>query len=336
MKTKKFDAKNFLRKYLMLMVLILLVVFFSLRATNFFSTANFVNIILQCSYTIIAGLGLSFLMISGGMDLSVGYQMSLLSVIIGILLKDMNMPPVFVILIVLCLGSLMGLLNGVLVVKMRVVPLIITLATSYAFQGISYLISNSQSWLRLPSTYTWIGQGYLGPIPIAVIIMLVLTAGAWFVLSRTYFGRYVYGVGGNAEAMKLAGINVDRLRIFLYVLSSFFVALATVVMVARSGSASSTLGVGTEFTCLTAGILGGISIAGGRGNVMGMIIGILILQVLGNGMQLMGLGIYPQYIVKGVVLCAAVGFDSYQRLSGKSIKRVRKEVPAADGAAAQK
>ena len=332
---KKFDIKTFLRKYLMLMVLILLVVFFSLRATNFFSTANLVNIVLQCSYTIIAGLGLSFLMISGGMDLSVGYQMSLLSVIIGILLKDVGMAPAAVIVIVLCLGSLMGLLNGVLVVKMRVVPLIITLATSYAFQGISYLISNSQSWLRLPSGYTWIGQGYLGPIPVAVIIMLVLTAGAWFVLSRTYFGRYVYGVGGNPKAMKLAGINVDRLRIFLYVLSSFFVALATVVMVARSGSASSTLGIGTEFTCLTAGILGGISIAGGRGNVMGMIIGILILQVLGNGMQLMGLGIYPQYIVKGIVLCAAVGFDSYQRLSGKSMKRVRKEVPAVSATTAQ-
>lgn len=272
-------------------------------------------------------------MISGGMDLSVGYQMSLMSVVIGILLKDVGMPPFFVILIALVMGCLMGLLNGILVVKLQVVPLIITLATSYAFEGLSYLISNSASWLRLPGSYTWIGQGYVGPVPVAVIIMLVLTALAWFVLSRTYFGRYVYGVGGNAEAMKLAGINVDRLRIFLYVLSSFFVALATVVMVARSGSASSTLGIGTEFTCLTAGILGGISIAGGRGSVMGMIIGILILQVLGNGMQLMGLGIYPQYIVKGVVLCAAVGFDSYQRLSGKTTKRVRKSNPAADSAA---
>ena len=333
METKRFDMQTFLRKYLMLIVLVLLVVFFSLRATNFFTGANFVNIVLQCSYTIIAGLGLSFLMISGGMDLSVGYQISLLSVLIGILLKDVNLPPFLVILIILVLGCLMGLLNGVLVVKLRVVPLIITLATSYAFEGISYLISNSKSWLRLPAGYTWIGQARVGPIPVAVIIMLVLTAGAWFVLSRTYFGRYVYGVGGNAEAMKLAGINVDRLRIFLYVLSSFFVALATVVMVARSGSASSTLGIGTEFTCLTAGILGGISIAGGRGSVMGMIIGILILQALGNGMQLMGLGIYPQYIVKGVVLCAAVGFDSYQRLSGKTTKRVRKSNPAADSAA---
>ena len=332
METKKFDMQVFLRKYLMLIVLILLVIFFSLRATNFFSASNLMNIVLQCSYTIIAGLGLSFLMISGGMDLSVGYQMSLLSVIIGILLKDVNMAPVLVILIALALGCLMGLLNGVLVVKLRVVPLIITLATSYAFQGLSYIISNSKSWLRLPGGYTWLGQGRVGPIPVAVIIMLVLTACAWFVLSRTYFGRYVYGVGGNSEAMKLAGINVDRLRIFLYVLSSFFVALATVVMVARSGSASSTLGIGTEFTCLTAGILGGISIAGGRGSVMGMIIGILILQVLGNGMQLMGLGIYPQYIVKGVVLCAAVGFDSFQRLSGSSVKRVRKALPSTESA----
>ena len=333
MEKKSFDVKTFLRKYLMLMVLVGLLIFFSLRARNFFSGANLMNIVLQCSYTIVAGLGLSFLMISGGMDLSVGYQMSLMSVVIGILLKDVGMPPFFVILIALVMGCLMGLLNGILVVKLQVVPLIITLATSYAFEGLSYLISNSASWLRLPGSYTWIGQGYVGPVPVAVIIMLVLTALAWFVLSRTYFGRYVYGVGGNAEAMKLAGINVDRLRIFLYVLSSFFVALATVMMVARSGSASSTLGIGTEFTCLTAGILGGISIAGGRGSVVGMIIGILILQVLGNGMQLMGLGVYPQYIVKGVVLVAAVGFDSYQRLFGKTKKRVRKETPAAVGAA---
>ena len=323
---KKMEGKALLKKYRMVCILLLLLIFFSVTAKNFFTLYNLTNIVLQTAYVVTAGAGISLIMISGGVDLSVGYQMSLISVTCGIVLSRLGLGLIPAVASAVACGVLCGLLNGLLVVKLRVFPLMITLATSYIFQGISYIISQSNTFLNFSPAFLTIGQGYIASrIPVAVVIMAVVVILVSLLLSKTVFGRYIYGIGSNEEAMRLAGVNVNRMRVLIYSVSGIFVGLATVIMISRAGAASSNMGVGTEFTCLAGGVLGGIAFNGGEGRVSHMLVGILIIQVLSNGMQLFGLGVYPQYITKGIVLCAAVGFDSYQ----KRMKEKKKPVAAA-------
>ncbi len=304
-----------LKKYTIILVLIGLILLFSIINPVFFSLTNFTNIFVQQSYVIIAAIGLSFVMISGGMDLSVGYQMSLVGVITAISIMWFGLPVPVAVAIGLLTGIVLGLFNGVAAVKLKVHPLIITLGTMTIFQGASYIISNSNPIFGLPASFKFLGQGYVGPIPFSVIIMVVVALCASFILNKTYFGRYVYALGSNEEAAHLAGVNTKKIKIFVFMICGFFVALASIILVGRAGSATSATGVGTEFTCMTAAVLGGISFKGGSGKVWGVITGVLILGVLSSGMQIIGLGTYPQYIAKGCVLLAAVGFDNYQKIA---------------------
>lgn len=311
-------VSQYLKSHVMYLVLIVLVLFFTIQNPTFISFGNLRNIVNQSAYQIIVGVGLVFVMIAGAMDLSVGYQMSFAGVIMGKLLTDgWSIPLVLLVGIVSCV--LMNLLNCFLCIKFNVFPFILTLATQYLFMGLSYIWSGSKTFLNFPESFKSFGQGYLGPIPIAVIIMVVAVLFASFVLNKTYFGREVYAVGGNVEAATLAGINVRKIKYIIYIIAGFFVGLGTIVLISRSGSAASSVGPGTEFTIIAGGILGGISLKGGSGKISCIVLGVLILTVLSNGMQLMQLGIYPQYVAKGIVLIIAIGFDSYQKF--RFIKR---------------
>ena len=311
-----------LKKYAILLVLLLIVAFFTILSPDFFSWENFMNILTQNSYVIIAAIGLSFVMIAGGMDLSIGYQMSLVGVITALLMTVFHMPVFLCMIIGICVGIVLGISNGFAAIKLKVHPLIITLGTMTIFQGLSYMISNSNSFYGLPSVFKYIGQGSVFGIPFCAVIMAICVIVASFILNKTYFGRYVYALGGNEEAARLAGVNINKMKVIVFAICGFFVAIATMVLVSRAGSANSSTGPGTEFTCMTAAVLGGISFKGGEGKVWGLVTGVLILGILSNGMQIIGLGTYPQYIAKGAVLLAAVGFDTYQKM-GKVSKRNR-------------
>lgn len=302
-----------MKKYAMILVLLGLIFIFGAIRPVFLSLSNLINIFVQQSYVIIAAVGLSFVMISGGMDLSVGYQMSLVSILTSMAMVKWHLPMSLSIIIGILVGIILGLINGYSGIKLKVHPLIVTLGTMTIYQGLSYIISNSNPIFGLSSQFKYIGQGYIGPIPFSVILMLIIAIIASFVLNKTYFGRYVYALGGNEEAARLAGINITKMKLMVFAICGFFVALSAIVLVSRAGSATSATGVGTEFTCMTACVLGGISFKGGSGKIWGVIVGVLILGVLSNGMQIIGLGIYPQYIAKGLVLLAAVGFDTYQK-----------------------
>jgi len=215
----------------------------------------------------------------------------------------------------------MGLCNGVASVTLKVHSLIVTLGSMTVFQGASYIISQQSAIINLPRSFKFIGQGYLiQHIPVSVVLMIISVGVASFILNITSIGRMIYAIGGNEDAAYLSGIPVKKVKVFVYALCSFFVAVAAVVLFARSGSAASSTGPGTEFTCMTAAVLGGISFKGGEGKMWGLVTGVLILGVLANGMQLVGLNTYAQYIVKGFVLLAAVGFDTYQ----KSVRPIRR------------
>lgn len=319
---KKIDFSE-LKKYTILLVLLVLIVLFAFSSPYFLTVRNIVNIVTQNTYFIIAAIGLSFVMIGGGIDLSVGYQMSLVGVVTAMLMVQFNLPVWLCILIGLALGTALGTLNGLIIANIKVFPLIVTLATSTVFQGLSYLISQAKTFRNYPESFLWITHAKVLGMPFDVFLTIIIVLLASFIYSKTKFGWNVMAIGGNEEASRLAGIKTKSLRVAVYGICGFFVAIATMVMIAKANTTSSSFGPGTEFTCLTAAIIGGISFMGGEGNMFGLVTGVFMLAVLGNGMQLAGWGTYAQYIVKGMILLGAVTFDEYQkmsRLSKKSLK----------------
>ncbi len=324
-RTVERDHSALLRRIVMPALLVLLIVFFTIMSgEKFFSWYNFKNMLSQTAYVVVAGIGLTFVMIAGGIDLSIGYQMSLAGVLAGILMIKAGLPIWISIILVMVLGVLMGLFNGLICVKLNVFPMIITLSTSMIFQGLSFTVSGAKNIIGFDKAFLFLGQGYIGPIPFCAILAAVVALVAAFVLNRTYFGRYIYAIGGNEEAAHLAGINTGRMKIIVYGICGFFSALAALMLVARSASSTSNIGPGTEFTALSGCILGGVTLTGGEGSIGGMVVGALIITVLGNGMQIMGMGTYPQYIAKGIVLIAAMAFDVYQ----KTHKKVKAKIEA--------
>jgi len=302
-----------LQKYTIMFVLLALMVLFSFTSPYFLTVRNITNIITQNTYFIIVAVGLSFVMIGGGIDLSVGYQMSLVGVVTAMMMVVYHQPVWLAVGAGLLLGTTLGLINGIIVTSIRIFPLIATLATSVIFQGISYLISQAQTYRLYPQEFLFLVKGSVLGMPFDVFLTLLIVILASFIYSETVFGLRVMALGGNEEAARLAGINTRRLKISLYTICGFLVAVATMIMIAKADTTNSSFGPGTEFIALTAAIVGGVSFMGGEGSVPALVAGVFVLAVLGNGMQLAGWGTYAQYIVRGVILLAAVAFDEYQK-----------------------
>lgn len=320
---------DFVKSHIMYLILLVIVLFFTTQSDRFLTMSNLRNIVNQSSYSIIIGVGVALIMLSGGIDLSVGYQMSLLGVVMGTLMTNSSLPLPLILVIAVVLGCVMSLVNGLLFVKIGVFPFVITLATQYVFNGLSYKVSNSQTFVSFPDAFKVVGQGQIGPIPIAVIIMVVIVILGSILLNRTYVGRYIYAMGSNAEAVKLAGANVTKLRLLVYCIAGLFTAIGTIVYISRTGSASSSMGPGTEFTLIASALLGGIKMGGGGGKMSSIVLGVLILTVIQNGMQMIQMDQYSQYIVKGIVLIAAIWFDAAQtKRVMKQAKQVKGEPPA--------
>jgi ribose transport system permease protein len=311
-----------LKKYTIIFILFLLLLVFSLTSKYFFTIRNLVNIVTQNTYFIIGAIGLSFVMIGGGIDLSVGYQMSLVGVVTAMLMTVYHLPVWMSISIGLILGTVLGLINGLIITNIRVFPLIVTLATSMLFQGASYLISKAQTFRNYPDSFLWLTRGKVMGIPFDILLTLIIILLASFIYAKTNYGWKVLAIGGNEEASRLAGIKTKSVKVSVYALCGFIFAIATMIMISKSNTTASNFGPGTEFTCLTAAIVGGVSFMGGEGNMLGLVTGVFILAVLGNGMQLASMGTYAQYIVRGLILLGAVAFDDYQRIS-RSKKKLK-------------
>ncbi len=312
-KNEKHGLLFYMKELTLVIVLFVLLLLFYCFAPKFMTMENIKNILVQNAYIIVSSIGMAFVIIGGGIDLSVGYQISLVGVITTISIQWFHLPVWCSVLIGLMTGTLLGAINGFLSVKLQVHPMVITLATMAIYQGISYIITNSNSIYGLPDSFKFIGQGKILGIPVSIIITVIVLIGATFFLSKTYPGRYIYALGGNGEAARLSGVNTSAMRVISFAICGFFVAVASILLVSRSGSMNSSVGAGTEFTCITAAVLGGVSMAGGEGKVWKVCVGAIILGVLSNGMQFVGLGVYPQYVAKGIILMAAISFDTYQK-----------------------
>lgn len=301
------------RKYAPLMILISLIIFFSITTPNFMTAKNLVIIIRQVSFAAISAVGMMFVMIGGAIDLSLGSQIVLTNIVLSILMVDYKVPMALAIPLILVLGTFLGTFNGFLAVKLKIHPLIITLGTASIYKGIGYILARSRNIMGFPDAFRWFGQGFIGPIPVPIVVMIFVALIGSFILTRTYFGRYIFALGGNEEAARLAGVNVDAMKVILFAICGFITSITSVLLLSRVFAGQTSTGQGLEFDCLTAALLGGVSFKGGEGTIFGLITGILIIGVLNNAMQLASFPDFSQNVVKGAVLLIAVGFDVYQK-----------------------
>jgi len=306
------------KRYMLVLLLILLVSIFGIFGGNFLTYSNIRAILLQSTYTMIIALGLSFVIITGGMDLSVGYIVSLCASIYGVLYIKMEMSSAVAISSMFVASIAMGLLNGILWTKIGVHSLIITLSTQTLFRGISFIISNSETMLGVDSTVIFFGAGNILGIPFSLILTIVLLLISAFLLAKTYFGRILYTIGGNEEVARLSGVNVARMRVFAFAICGLFCGFATMILMGRSTIASPTIGPGNEITCITACLLGGVTLGGGQGNVFNMALATIVLTLLANGMTSLRMDSYWQYVAKAVILVLAISFDKFTQTKSLS------------------
>lgn len=312
-------GKNFLKQYFVLVILAFLIILFGcLEPASFLTMSNMFTIVRQSSIMGVATIGLLFVMIAGGIDLSVGSVISLESVLAAVLLTKMGwgLLPAYIFGV---LGStFVGLVTGAIIVKTNIFPMIGTLALQIILQGIAYLVCGGMPVSNLPAGAKFIGQGYLGPIPVPVIIFIIVIILAALVLNRTYIGRHFYAIGSNEEAARLSGINTNKLKIATYAIGGFLSGLAGLIMLARISSGQPTAGKNMEMDCLTAAVIGGVSLTGGEGKISTAVCGVLIIGVLTNGMTILNVSEYHQLIIKGGIFLGAVCLDGIQKqLAGK-------------------
>ena len=295
-----------------------LCIIFSILSPNFFSGKNFINIGIYSAIMGITAAATTLVLICGCIDISVGAVMGLTGMISALLLKA-GVPIVVAVLIALLAGAAVGTINGLLVSKGKIVPMIATMATMSIIRGIAYLTNNGRSIVVSNAKFNWLGRGYVGPVPFILIIMAIVYLGMFYLSKYTAYGRKLYATGSNQRAGYLAGINTDRTILSVYVLNGVFAGLSGILMAAQSGAGLPTAGDTYEMTIISACVLGGTSINGGKGNVWGTLVGVLLLTTISNGLTMLSISSFWQQIIKGTILLAAVLIDAWR---GGSYKKV--------------
>ena len=285
-------------------------VFVSILNPAFLQSNNLLNLMRQLIINGFIALGMTFVILTGGIDLSVGSTLALTSAIFAGLLQN-GMNTGLAILIALVLGLVLGLLNGILITKGKLAPFIVTLATMTIFRGLTLVYTDGRpiAGPRDNFAFKFLGKGQFLGIPFQVILFILAFLVLWMILNKTALGRKIYAVGGNEKASFISGINIDKVKIWVYVISSLMAVLSGLVLTSRLNSAQPTAGAAYEMDAIAAVVLGGTSMTGGSGSLTGTLIGILILGVLNNGLNLLGVSSFYQQIVKGIVILIAVLID---------------------------
>ena len=301
--------------------LLLMIVFFSVMSGNFLTMRNLLNVVKQVSIYGIASVGMTYVILLGGIDLATGSIISFINILAAYLKVNIGCNPILAVICSLVASTVIGFLNGIIIAEIKMPALIVTFASQTIFAGIAYIICNGTPISRFPESFLVIGQGYVGPIPVPVIIMIICFAVGAFILVKTYFGRYFYALGGNEEAAELSGIHVKKVKCLVYSLSGLFAGIAGLVMLARANTGQPNAGVGYEFDVITCVVLGGVGVNGGSGKISNVIAGVLIIGVLSNGMVLLNISSYMQMVIKGIILLLAVGSDCIQQQNLLKVKK---------------
>ena len=304
------ETKELITKLGPLIGLFLLVIVITLLNPSFLSINNLFNVLRQVSISALIAFGMTFVILTGGIDLSVGSTLALTGAVAASLLAS-GMDPIIAMGIALILGLILGAINGVIITKGKVAPFIATLATMTIYRGLTLVYTEGRpiSGLGDSMTFQLFGKGYFFGIPVPVVTMILAFAVLYFILHKTTFGRRVYAVGGNEEASRLSGINPDRVKIAVYAITGLLAAMSALILTSRLNSAQPTAGDSYELDAIAAVVLGGTSLTGGKGWIFGTLVGALIIGVLNNGMNLIGVSSFFQQVVKGIVILLAVLID---------------------------
>jgi len=337
----KKSVSAYIKDSIMLLVLIGLLIVFSIlgpvvAGRAFFNLPNLLTMLNQNAYLVILGVGITFIMLGGGMDLSTGFLISTVGVCMALIEKSSSMAVALVCGILLAV--LLSAFNGVMYSWLRVFPFIITLGTQYILNGATYLLTGGISKTNYVSNAFKLIGGYNiqignGALKTGVLIMIAMVILGSFILNKTYFGRNVYALGSNPDAVALSGVSVAKMRIAIFALAGLFFGIAQVVNIGASGGAvNQGLGIGAEFTVMAGAMLGGIKMGGGGGKMSNMVVGVLIIGLLDYGMSFLNINQYWKYVVLGVALLAAIILDTLQtRAALNAAKRVQGQPPAETG-----
>jgi ribose transport system permease protein len=300
-----------LKKYGLMIGFLFISLIISIVTPDFLSSTNLLNILRQSSIVGVMAIGTTFVIIGGGFDISVG---SLLALTAAMSLKLQQVLPWYVVAcLVLLAGAFFGLVNGLLTAKLHIVAIITTLGTMTILRGLTYLYTGGYPVMGSSEEFKFIGSGYLGPIPFPILIFLSMVALWQFILSKTTLGRYACAVGGNKETTRLSGVAVDFYHVMTFVIGGLMAAMAGIIYASRLNSATPLAGQGYELDAIASCVIGGTSVSGGEGSIVGTMIGVLLLNVVSNMFNLLGIQVYVQYLIKGIIILTVVGFDSYTR-----------------------
>ena len=301
----RFDWKNFAQQYGLMISFILLCLALSILSDRFLTVNNLTNILRQSTINGIISVGMTLIILTRGIDLSVGSILALSAVITADMLQK-GMPVYLAIPFGLLVGAGLVLISGWLVTKMKVPPFIATLGVMTFGRGLALTYTQGKSITGLPEAFRFSGVGYLGSIPMPIVIALVVFLVAYIALTRTKFGEYIYAIGNNEIAAKLSGISVKKYVASTYVITGALSALAGQILIARLNSAQPVAGIGFEFDAIAAVVVGGTSFEGGEGTITGTILGVLIIAVINNGLNLLDVPSFYQAVVKGIVIALAL------------------------------
>ncbi|WP_173249753.1 ribose ABC transporter permease [Streptococcus sp. 1032] len=294
--------------------LIILMVVITIINSNFLTANNLLNLLLQVTSNALIAFGMTFVILTGGIDLSVGSILALSSALTAGLLGS-GMPVTLAILISLILGCILGMMNGLLISYGKLAPFIVTLATMTIFRGATLVYTNGNPITKgLSDTFLFqfLGQGYIVGIPFPVIIMFIVFIVLYVLLHKTAFGKSVYAIGGNEKAAYISGVKLNKVKIIIYSISGIMASISGLIITSRLSSAQPTAGASYEMDAIAAVVLGGTSLSGGKGRILGTLIGALIIGVLNNGLNIIGVSAFWQQVVKGVVILIAVLIDRFK------------------------
>ncbi|MDR0361955.1 MAG: ABC transporter permease [Planctomycetota bacterium] len=302
--------------------LVLICVYLSMATDHFLTTRNLINVLRQVSVNGLLSIGMTFIILTGGIDLSVGSMLAFGGVVTASFVsnayKDVpSINPFHAICLGLLAGTVLGAVNGLVISKMRVTPFIMTLGMLSIARGMTYIYTNGMPITDLDKTFLQIGQGFFEPwgvrlLPWPVVIFLLAFAIAWVVLYRMKFGRYVYAVGGNARSARISGINVGFIIFMVYAISGFLCALAGVLLTARTSAGLPQAGVSYELDAIAAVVIGGTSMTGGKGPLIGTLLGVILIGVINSGLDQLSVSSYYQQVCKGLIIVGAVMLDYFQ------------------------
>jgi len=306
------QKKNFLEilnKFKTGIGLLILVIVLSFMSPYFLTIPNILNIIRQVSIIAIVSFGMTMVILTGGIDLSVGSMLAFAGAVSAGMMVNSGFNVFLAILIGLAAGTALGFFNGLAVAKAKLPAFIVTLAMMTVARGFTLIYTDGRPISGFNETFRFFGAGYLGRIPIPVVIMFMFLIVIYVLLKKTPLGRYIYAIGGNETATKLSGINTDKIKIAVYALNGFLAAVSGIILTSRLNSAQPMAGEGYELDAIAAVVLGGTSLSGGSGTVIGTIVGALIIAVLNNGLNLLNVSSFYQLVAKGAVILLAVFLD---------------------------